>query len=587
MEIKEFRARGSFEPGFVHPNLIPNRPDYALEKSVTVDDVVMSMGSPSAQETDGNTKQDFSLQESVRQLLAKISPNHHEKGANQTSSMEIEVGNISKTTLKRIDPKLRSRIAGKEEELYPSFAHDNNAPGDPTNGQMADLIPSERDMQVDKGGRQGVDNAIIVQELIHSMAKKKGRGSVMAIKLDFEKAYDHLERSFVRDTLNLYKFPSHLVSLIMSCVSTSSISILVNGGALGQFYPLRGIRQGDPLSPYLFILCMEVFGALIEDKCKAKLWNSVKASQRGLAFSHVFFANDLLLFTRAFCFSQEQIGRIALLLGIIAIKALLNERGLGIQPVYPMCNIELETIIHALRDCPKAQCFWNSFSPPFSSSLFYGLQLVDWLKTNYRSSRHSGVSDIEWGPQRNLLDETLARAAKVAYLGINGKQTPIRNKIQVKWIPPSSNWFKLNSNGSSMGNPGLAGGGGIIRNKNGEWVEGYARAIGITTSVAAKLWALRDGIRLCIALKLPAVEIELDAKVVLDLVGKESSNPNSLDALVVDCKEGLKNIPFLRIKHYYKEANKCTDNLARRGALLGQDFIGASFELSGSVIGLI
>ncbi|KAF3970061.1 hypothetical protein CMV_006198 [Castanea mollissima] len=123
---------------------------------------------------------------------------------------------------------------------------------------------------------------------------------------------------------------------------------------------------------------------------------------------------------------------------------------MGIPPVYPMSNIELETIIHALRDCPKAQCFWNSFSPPFSSSLFYGLQLVDWLKTNYRSSRHSGVSDIEWGiifpmavwtlwlhrngivfgrlgPQRNLLDETLARAAKVAYLGINGKQTPIRN----------------------------------------------------------------------------------------------------------------------------------------------------------------
>ena len=93
----------------------------------------------------------------------------------------------------------------------------------------------------------------------------------MAIKLDLEKAYDHLEWSSIWDTLNLYKFPSHLVSLIMSCVSTSSISILVNGGALELFYPSRGIRQGDLLSPYLFILCMEVLGALIEDKCKAKI----------------------------------------------------------------------------------------------------------------------------------------------------------------------------------------------------------------------------------------------------------------------------------------------------------------------------
>ena len=116
-----------------------------------------------------------------------------------------------------------------------------------------------------------MDNSIIVQKLIHSMARKKGRGGVMAIKLDLEKAYDCLEWSFIRDTLNCYKFPSRLISLIMSCLSLSSISILVNGRALEPFYPSRGIRQGDPLSPYLFILCMEVLGALIEEKCKAKL----------------------------------------------------------------------------------------------------------------------------------------------------------------------------------------------------------------------------------------------------------------------------------------------------------------------------
>ena len=58
-------------------------------------------------------------------------------------------------------------------------------------------------------------------------------------------------------------------------------------------------------------------------------------------------------------------------------------------------------------------------------------------------------------------------------------------------------WFKLNTNDSSMGNPGHAGGGGIIGNVNGDWVSGYVRAIGNATGVAAKLWALRDGILLC------------------------------------------------------------------------------------------
>ena len=50
-------------------------------------------------------------------------------------------------------------------------------------------------------------------------------------------------------------------------------------------------------------------------------------------------------------------------------------------------------------------------------------------------------------------------------------------------------------------------------------------------------------------------------------------NPNGIDALVTDCKEGPKKIPFVRIKHCYREANKCADDLARRGAILGQDFI--------------
>ena len=69
-------------------------------------------------------------------------------------------------------------------------------------------------------GQKGIDNAIIVQELVHTMSKMKRRERFMEIKIDLEKAYDRLEWSFIRDTLALFKFPNHLASLIMSCVST-------------------------------------------------------------------------------------------------------------------------------------------------------------------------------------------------------------------------------------------------------------------------------------------------------------------------------------------------------------------------------
>ncbi|KAL0014133.1 hypothetical protein SO802_001202 [Lithocarpus litseifolius] len=81
----------------------------------------------------------------------------------------------------------------------------------------------------------------------------------------------------------------------------------------------------------------------------------------------------------------------------IAVKVILKAKDLGISPDCPVCNSEPETIIHALRDCPKAKCFWNSLLPPFSPNVFYGMPLVEWLKINSRSARISAISEMEWG----------------------------------------------------------------------------------------------------------------------------------------------------------------------------------------------
>ena len=69
------------------------------------------------------------------------------------------------------------------------------------------------------------------------------------------------------------------------------------------------------------------------------------------------------------------------------------------------------------------------------------------------------------------------------------------------------------------------------------------------------------------------MEIELDAKLVVDLLKKEVGNPNGNDAFVANCGEGLKEIPLVRVQHCYREANKCADALAKKGAILSQDFV--------------
>ena len=127
----------------------------------------------------------------------------------------------------------------------------------------------------------------------------KGKEGYIAVKVDLEKAYDRLEWSFVYNVLQAFHFPINIINLIMSCISNTSLSVLVNGSTLDPIRPSRGIRQGDPISPYLFILCMEYLGFLIEKKYSNGSWCSLKASRGNIKISHLFFADDLILFAKA------------------------------------------------------------------------------------------------------------------------------------------------------------------------------------------------------------------------------------------------------------------------------------------------
>ena len=121
----------------------------------------------------------------------------------------------------------------------------------------------------------------------------------MALKIDLKKAYDRLEWSFIRHTLQFFNFPTSWIELIMSCISLSSLLMLVNGERLETFSPSRGICQGDPLSLYIFILYMEYLACLIHEETTKGHWTSVKTSRGGPSFTHLFFADDLILLDKA------------------------------------------------------------------------------------------------------------------------------------------------------------------------------------------------------------------------------------------------------------------------------------------------
>ena len=118
-------------------------------------------------------------------------------------------------------------------------------------------------------GRLITDNVLVTFELMHYLEhKKEGREGFVAIKLDMSKTYDRVEWGFIKQVMEKMGFHEKWVNLIMHCITTVSYSILINGVAYGSIIPIRGLHQGDPISPYIFLLCTYGFSSLINNAAR-------------------------------------------------------------------------------------------------------------------------------------------------------------------------------------------------------------------------------------------------------------------------------------------------------------------------------
>ncbi|GAU38532.1 hypothetical protein TSUD_320040 [Trifolium subterraneum] len=135
--------------------------------------------------------------------------------------------------------------------------------------------------------------------MVHSMHEMKGRKGAFVVKVDLSKAYDKISWEFIWRILCEIKLPVNMVNLIMHAVTSIETNVKWNGARAEYFRPQRGIRQGDPISPYLFVLCMDKLSHLILHVVNQGAWRGIQAGRNGPMVSHLMFADDLLLFGEA------------------------------------------------------------------------------------------------------------------------------------------------------------------------------------------------------------------------------------------------------------------------------------------------
>ena len=247
-------------------------------------------------------------------------------------------------------------------------------------------------------------------------------------------------------------------------------------------------------------------------------------------------------------------------------------------------------------DLIKLKQVWNQLGVNASNLDFWHFNLIDWLSLIGRSNIKMHDMSLPWkmvfpiaiwniwksrnafifnGKARspNLVVEIVYQANEYLHCMASPRLEIHKITRYIRWERPKHGWKKLNTNRACMGHHGLAGCGGLVRSADGQWVVGFSKRIGATSSFAAKWWGLREGLRRCCNLNISCLEVEMDAKSIVDVVGNPNYANNIISPILDDCRILITKFHQICIKHCFRQANQCANGLAKKSLRMAADFL--------------
>ncbi|KAH9656150.1 reverse transcriptase domain-containing protein [Citrus sinensis] len=257
-------------------------------------------------------------------------------------------------------------------------------------------------------GRAITDNILISSEIMHFLKRKRqGKVGATALKIDMSKAYDRIEWDFLEAMLLRLGFDGKWVTLIMLCVSTVRYHVIRDGKEIGPIVPSRGLHQGDPLSPYLFILCAEGLSALIRKNERAGLLHGVKVARGAPVVSHLFFADDCFLFFKA-TNSEAHV-----------IKRILGVYGQGSGQMVNLSKSSIFFSSNVKEDVKEQLCHILAVNATANHGTYLGLpsfvgrnkkEVFSYIRDRVWQKLHSWSMNFSSGAGKEILLKTVAQA---------------------------------------------------------------------------------------------------------------------------------------------------------------------------------
>lgn len=396
-------------------------------------------------------------------------------------------------------------------------------------------------------GRNIKDYICIASEAVN-LLHNKAFGGNLALKIDITKAFDTLEWPFLLQVLKKFGFNDTFCTWIDVILKSAFLSISINGESHGYFNCTRGVRQGDPLSPFLFCIAEDVLNRSLSKLVETGKLKLIKGTRNFNVPSHSFYADDLMIFYKGnitgLQYLQQLFSRYAFASGQV-----INN---GKSTIYSnsISQVRLNQIVSLLH--------FNIGSLPF---IYLGIPIFKGKPKICASTSLSGNYTSK-ASNNSIVDFSILKAFNCK---IHHPKAPqIREVI---WYPPHTNWLKWNIDGASNGNPGNSACGGILRDHNADFILCFAEPLGICSSYQAELCAFMRAVELSHQNQWQNVWIETDSSLVVQAYRSSNQVPWQLRNRWNNVKTLIQRFNCI-VSHVFREGNQVADSLANHGLSL-------------------